>query len=105
MTYTREDTRRTVAVKTEAAGDLTLSGNNVNTVMEISGTNRGVTGGYDAIDVGASKLLTYDGTLTLTMTALIADGTYDLFNFTSTFDAGGFGCVAGLVGGLLGALG
>lgn len=69
---------------------VTLSGNTANTTMEITGLTRGILGGYDAINVGASQLLTYDGTLTLSMTTVIADGTYDLFNFTSGFDAGGF---------------
>jgi autotransporter-associated beta strand protein len=69
---------------------LTLSGNSANTTMEIIGTSRGLVGGYDAIDIGASQLLTYDGTLTLTMTSVIADGNYELFNFSSGFDAGGF---------------
>lgn len=73
---------------------LTLSGNTANTIMEITGLSRGVLGGYDAINVGASQLLTYDGTLTLTMAGLIADGTYDLFSFTAGFDAGGFDAIS-----------
>jgi fibronectin-binding autotransporter adhesin len=69
---------------------LTLSGDAALTTLEITGVGRGVTGGYDAIDGGANQLLTYDGTLTLSMTGLIADGTYDLFSFTDGFQAGGF---------------
>lgn len=69
---------------------LTLSGNSASTTMQITGASRGLLGGYDAINVGASQLLTYDGTLTLSMTSLIADGSYDLFGFTAGFDAGGF---------------
>jgi autotransporter-associated beta strand protein len=69
---------------------LSLSGNSANTNMQITGLTRGALGGYDAINVGASQLLTYDGTLTLSMTGLIADGSYDLFSVTAGFDAGGF---------------
>jgi fibronectin-binding autotransporter adhesin len=71
-------------------GNLTLLGT-ANTVMEIVGTNRGAgVNGYDAIDLtNAAGLLTYDGTLTLTMTSLIANDTYDLFAFI-TSAAGSF---------------
>jgi autotransporter-associated beta strand protein len=70
-------------------GPLTLNGS---VVMEIAGATRGTT--YDAVDIGASQLLTYGGTLTLTMTAAIADGTYDLFSFTSGSKAGSFTSIA-----------
>lgn len=74
-------------------GNLTLAGT-TNTIFEINGTNRGsLVNGYDAIDLtNASGLLTYDGTLTLTMTGLIANGTYDLFSFT-TAAAGSFDAI------------
>jgi autotransporter-associated beta strand protein len=64
--------------------NLTLT-DTANTVMEINGINRGTAvDGYDAIDLNnEAGILTYDGTLTLTMTALIANGTYDLFSFTA----------------------
>ncbi len=61
--------------------------------MEISGTSRGTT--YDAVDVGG--LLTYGGTMTLTIGSPITNGLYDLFggafsqtgNFTGIAFAGG----------------
>jgi autotransporter-associated beta strand protein len=73
-------------------GNLTLA-STANAIFEINGVNRGVlVNGYDAIDLtNATGLLTYDGTLTLTMTSLVANGTYDLFSFTAaaagSFDA------------------
>lgn len=75
------------------SNDLTLNGNAANALIQIIGTSRGVAGGYDAINLGASEILTYDGTLTLTMTGLIADGTYDIFSF-DTAAAGGFDAIA-----------
>lgn len=76
------------------ANNLTLTGTAV-TTMEIVGTSRGVTGGYDAINLGSTSILTYDGNLVLSMSGIIAGGTYDLFNFTVTalgaFDEVSFG--------------
>lgn len=76
------------------ANNLTLTGTAV-TTMEIIGTSRGVAGGYDAINLGSTSVLTYDGALTLSMSGLIAGGTYDLFSFTAAatgaFDAISFG--------------
>jgi len=70
-----------------SAGKLTFNGGlslatTAVTTMEISGTSRGVAGGYDAIDLGVASSLAYDGTLKLDITGIIADGTYDLFSFT-----------------------
>ncbi|PTX96714.1 hypothetical protein DB345_05895 [Spartobacteria bacterium LR76] len=73
---------------------LTLSGNTALTSLEISGTSRGVLGGYDAINVGASQFLTYDGVLRFTMTTAIASATYNLFDFTTGYDLGGFDSLA-----------
>jgi autotransporter-associated beta strand protein len=73
-------------------GNLTLA-NTTNAIFEINGINRGsLVNGYDAIDLtNGSGILTYDGTLTLTMSGLVANGTYDLFSFTAaatgSFDA------------------
>lgn len=66
-------------------GDLTL-GSTANSTFEIqSGTpDRGTN--YDGVTV--TGLLSYNGTLTLSLTTLVAGGTYDLFNFTSV--AGNF---------------
>ncbi len=76
------------------ANDLTLTSTAV-TTMEILGTSRGVAGGYDAINLGSTSVLTYDGNLILTMSGIIAGGTYDLFAFSTTalgaFDAISFG--------------
>lgn len=84
-------------------GDLLLLGT-ANTIMEITGTNRGVSvDGYDAVDLtNGAGLLTYDGTLTLTMTGLIANGSYDLFAFTAPA-AGSFDSIAFAGGGYTGA--
>jgi len=71
-----------------------LSGNSALTSLEIAGTSRGVLGGYDAVNIGASQLLTYDGVLRLTMTAAIASATYNLFDFTAGYDLGGFDSLA-----------
>lgn len=79
------------AGKLTFTGPLTLAGS---TVMEISGTARGVAGGYDAIDVGTDQLLTYGGTLTLSLTGLVANSTYELFDFSAGFAAGNFTSVA-----------
>lgn len=73
------------------SSSLTLGANST-TTMEISGTGRGLT--YDAVDVGASQLLTYGGTLTLTMTGALTNGTYNLFSFTSGFNTGNFSSIA-----------
>ena len=73
------------------SGALTLSGN---VVMEIAGTARGVVGGYDAVNVGTSQLLTYGGTLTLSMTGVVANGPYNLFSFTSGSKTGDFSSLA-----------
>lgn len=73
---------------------LTLSGDTALTSLEITGTSRGALGGYDAINVGASQFLTYDGVLRLTMTAAIASDTYNLFDFTAGYDLGGFDSLA-----------
>jgi len=67
--------------------DLTLSAGS-DTVMEITGTTRDSQ--YDGIDVGG--LLTYGGALTITSTAEIADGTYDLFGINGT-EGGDFATV------------
>ncbi len=69
------------------SGALTLGGT-VN--MEIATGTRGTA--YDAVDVGASQLLTYGGTLTLTMASAVADATYNLFSFTSK--TGNFSSIA-----------
>lgn len=57
---------------------LSLAGT-TNSIFEISSGVRGT--GYDGVNV--SGLLTYDGTLTLTLNALVANGEYDLFSFAS----------------------
>lgn len=76
------------------ANNLTLT-STAATTMEIIGTARGVAGGYDAINLGSTSVLTYDGNLVLTMSGIIAGGTYDLFSFTTVaqgaFDAVSFG--------------
>ncbi|MEA3207689.1 MAG: hypothetical protein QOE70_746 [Chthoniobacter sp.] len=63
--------------------NLTLGGDTTSSTFEIQGTARGTVGGYDAINLGASSLLTYDGVLTLDISGTITDGTYDLFAFTA----------------------
>lgn len=62
------------------SNDLTLA-TSANSIFEIQNTGwlRGTD--YDGVDVGA--LLTYNGTLTLTLTSWVTDGTYDLFSFGS----------------------
>ncbi|MEI6033869.1 MAG: autotransporter-associated beta strand repeat-containing protein [Verrucomicrobiae bacterium] len=70
-------------------GPLTLAGN-VN--MEVGTGARGTN--YDAVNLGASQLLTYGGTLTLTMTGAVANSTYNLFSFTSGFKTGDFASIA-----------
>ena len=49
--------------------------------MEIATGSRGIA--FDAVNVGTGQLLTYDGTLTLTMTSAVADVPYNLFSFSS----------------------
>ena len=80
-----------MAVLTFANG-LTLGGDTTSTVLQIAGASRGTT--YDAITLGASQSLGYDGVLTLNITSVIADGTYDLFSFSLGFDTGGFDALA-----------
>ena len=70
-------------------GPLSLAGN---TNMEIATGTRGTN--YDAVDVGLSQPLTYGGTLTLTMTGAISNGTYSLFSFTSGSNTGNFSSIA-----------
>ncbi|MEA3212062.1 MAG: hypothetical protein QOE70_5119 [Chthoniobacter sp.] len=65
------------------ASNLTLGGNATNSTFEIQGTARGTVGGYDAINLGASSILTYAGILTLDISSTLPNGTYDLFSFTS----------------------
>jgi len=60
-------------------GPLTLAGT---TVMEIASGTRGTD--FDGVNLGDGQLLTYGGTLTLTMAGAIADGTYDLFSSVTT---------------------
>ena len=67
------------------AGPLSLAGN---VVMEIATGTRGTN--YDAVNIGTSQLLTYGGTLTLTMTGAISEDTYNLFSFTSGSKTGNF---------------
>jgi hypothetical protein len=57
---------------------VTLAGT-TNSIFEISSGVRGT--GYDGVNV--TGLLTYDGVLTLTLGALVANGEYDLFSFAS----------------------
>lgn len=57
---------------------LSLAGT-TNSIFEISSGVRGT--GYDGVNV--TGLLTYDGVLTLTLGALVANGEYDLFSFSS----------------------
>jgi hypothetical protein len=70
------------------SNNLTLGGTAV-TTMEINGADRGTT--FDAVNVGS--LLTYDGTLSLSLGTTFAEGNYsfDLFDFsggqTGSFDA------------------
>jgi len=79
-------------------GNLTL-GSFANSTFEIqSGTPiRGTT--YDGVTV--NNLLTYAGTLTLSLTTLVSDGTYNLFDFASF--GGNFGSVAFAGGGYTGS--
>jgi len=70
-------------------GTLTLGGT---ANMEVATGTRGTN--YDAVNVGASQLLTYGGVLTLTMTSGIADATYDLFSFTTGQYTGNFSSIA-----------
>lgn len=72
--------------------DLTLNAS-ATTTMEIGGTGRGVVGGYDAVDLAATSNLIYGGTLTLDISGVIADGTYDLFLFTVA-PTGSFSAIA-----------
>jgi autotransporter-associated beta strand protein len=77
--------------------NLTLGGNATNSTFEIQGAARGTAGGYDAVNLGATSLLTYDGVLTLDISANLVGGTYDLFAFTAA-PAGSFDQVT-LIGG------
>jgi autotransporter-associated beta strand protein len=63
---------------------LTLSGNSTNSVFELASGARGTN--YDGVNVAGA--MTYDGTLTLSIAALLADDTYNLFDFAS--DSGDF---------------
>jgi autotransporter-associated beta strand protein len=75
------------------ANNLTLSGADSKVLMQIAGTGRGVGGGYDAIDVAAGTL-TFNGDLTLDITALVTNGvTFDLFAFTGPL-VGSFDTIA-----------
>jgi autotransporter-associated beta strand protein len=72
------------------ASSLNFSGTDSKVVFDIAGTNRGVGGGYDAINT--TGLLTYGGDMTLNITSVIADGTtFDLFALSGgqagTFDS------------------
>lgn len=72
------------------SNSLTFSDPAAKAIFEIASGSRGTN--YDAVNVGS--LLTYGGDLTLTMTAAIADGTYNLFDFgtqTGDFDTIAFG--------------
>ena len=60
--------------------DTTLAGN---VQLQLQGGARGLADGYDAVDV-ASGTLTYGGTLTLDITGLLANGTYNLFDFSGS---------------------
>ena len=71
------------------SGPLTLAGN-VN--MELATGTRGTN--FDGVNVGASQLLTYGGTLTLTMTSAIANATYNLFSFTTGSKTSSFSSIA-----------
>lgn len=71
---------------------LTLAGADSKVEMEIDGSARGALGGYDALNIGTSIL--YGGDLIFSIDSSIADGTYDLFSFTTqsgTFDTVLFG--------------
>ena len=71
---------------------LALSGVNSKTNLEIATGTRGLN--YDGVEVGG--LLTYNGDLTLVLSGLIADNTYNLFDFgsqTGSFDTITFGGV------------
>ena len=70
-------------------GPLTLGGN---VEMEIATGIRGTN--YDGVNIGASQLLTYGGTLTLTLTGSVSNGTYNLFSFTGGSNAGSFASIA-----------
>ena len=70
--------------------DLTLT-SSANSVFEIQNTGMVRGTDYDGVNV-VSSVLTYDGTLTLSLTALVGDGTYNLFDFGSI--AGNFNTVA-----------
>jgi autotransporter-associated beta strand protein len=63
--------------------NLTLGGDTTNSTFEIQGTARGTAGGYDAINLGSTSLLTYDGVLTLDISTALSNGTFDLFAFTA----------------------
>lgn len=73
-------------------GGLTLGGDSTNTVMQIAGSTRGTN--YDGITIMGGQNLVYDGILTLNITSVIADGTYDLFSVASGFTSGGFDSLA-----------
>jgi len=55
--------------------NLTMNGTNTKVIMEVLGTDRGVT--YDAVYVGG--ILTYSGNLTISSGIAIANSTYNLF--------------------------
>ncbi len=71
------------------SGPLTLAGN-VN--MEIASGTRGTN--FDGVNLGAGQLLTYGGTLTLTMASAVTNGTYNLFSFTTGSKTGSFSSIA-----------
>ena len=56
--------------------------------MEIATGTRGTN--YDGVNIGTSQLLTYGGTLTLTMVGAVVPDTYNLFSFTSGSNTGNF---------------
>jgi len=61
------------------SSSLSFSDANSKVVMDISGTTRGST--YDGANIAGA--LTYGGDLTLNISGVIANGTYDLFQFGS----------------------
>lgn len=70
-----------------SAGTALTLASTANTVMQISNTTPGT--GHDQIALtGANNLLSYGGVLTLSISGLIVDGTYDLFSFANEVASG-----------------
>jgi autotransporter-associated beta strand protein len=81
-----------------AVGNLTFSKNlsfaatDSLVLMTVGNGTRGTN--YDAVTLGATGILGYNGNMTLTINAALADATYDLYSFTGSNYAGTFNSIS-----------